>query len=55
MTLSISWNEQRRDYVIPSETPSLNFVDKLLDHDEVYLHVKFQDHRCKTQISGRSF
>ena len=35
-------NEQRSDYVIPSEKSSLNFVDKLLDHDEVYLHVKFK-------------
>ena len=50
MTSSISWNEQRSDYVISSEKPSLNLVDKLLDHDDVYLHVKFQDHRFKNQI-----
>ena len=55
MASSISWNEQTSDYVIPSEKPNLNFVDKLLDHDEAYLHVKSQDHRGKNQISGRSF
>ena len=55
MTSWISWNEQRGDYVIPSEKSSLNFVDKLLDHDEIYLHVKSQDHRCKNQISESSF
>ena len=55
MTSSISWDEQRSDYVIPSEGSSLNFVDKLLDDDEVYLHVKFEDHGCKNQISQRSF
>ena len=55
MTLPISWDEQRSDYVIPFERSSLNFVDKLLDHDEVYLHVKFEDHGCENQISRRSF
>ena len=52
MTSSISRNEQRSDYVIPSEGPSLNFVDKLLDHDEVYLHVKFKIIGVKIKFQG---